>query len=79
MQSFSIEELEALTEEQIALLRAAITREVHTNPTIHNIIRAQVQGVYVRLKARNLHAPAAPGSGTAAAPGSPPPGTGGSP
>jgi hypothetical protein len=79
MQSFSIEELEALTEDQIELLRAAIGREVHSNPAIHNIIRGRVQGLYDRMKSRNSQQPAGSGSMTAPAPGSPPPGAGGSP
>jgi hypothetical protein len=39
MQCFSIEELEALDEHQLALLRFAIQRDVRINPDIHKIIR----------------------------------------
>ena len=39
MQCFSIEELEPLDEDQRALLRYAIEREVRNNPDIHKIIR----------------------------------------
>jgi len=39
MQCFTIEELEALDEHQLALLRFAIQRDVRINPDIHKIIR----------------------------------------
>jgi hypothetical protein len=67
MQSFSIEELESLTEDQISLLRAAIRREVHSNPAIHNIIRGRVQGLYDRMRSRSSQQPGTSGS----VPGSP--------
>ena len=39
MQCFSIEELEALDEHQLALLRFAIQRDVRINPDIKKIIK----------------------------------------
>jgi hypothetical protein len=52
MQCFSIEELEALDEHQLALLRFAIEREVRNNPDIHKIIRDKFGPMRDRMAAQ---------------------------
>jgi len=42
MQCFSLEELEQLDEDQLAFLRRAIERELHSNPEIHRILKREV-------------------------------------
>jgi hypothetical protein len=51
MQCFTIEELEALDEHQVNLLRFAIQRDVRTNPDIHKIIRGKFGPMYQRMAA----------------------------
>jgi len=49
MQCFTNEELEQLDEDQLAFLRAAIERELDSNPEIQRILRARFQSMYDRM------------------------------
>jgi hypothetical protein len=80
LQCFDIEELERLDAHQLALLRAAIEREIDNSPEIAAILKAKVRPLYDRLTARNSPQPAGgSGSGSAPAAGSSPPKPSGSP
>jgi hypothetical protein len=52
MQCFSIEELEPLDEDQRALLRHALEREVRNNPEIHRILREKFSPIRDRMAAQ---------------------------
>lgn len=58
MQCFSTEELESLSEHQLALLRFAIEREVRNNPDIHRLIRDKFQPMYERMSSEGRQTPA---------------------
>jgi hypothetical protein len=49
MQCFTPEELEQLDEDQLAFIRAAIERELDSNPEIQRILRARFQSMYDRM------------------------------
>jgi hypothetical protein len=49
-QLFSIDELKALDEKELEIIRDAIRDEIVSSPEILRIVKARVQGVYTQLK-----------------------------
>jgi hypothetical protein len=50
MPLFSVEELDALNEKQLKILRDAVLSEVHSSPEIREILKAKVRPVYDQLR-----------------------------
>jgi hypothetical protein len=57
MPLFTIEELDALDEKQLKILRDAVLSEVHCSPEIREILKAKVRPVYDQLRRQGRPAP----------------------
>jgi hypothetical protein len=49
-QLFSVDELKALDDKELEILRDAIRDEIASSPEILRIVKARAQGVYTQLK-----------------------------
>jgi hypothetical protein len=50
MPLFTIEELDALDERQLKMLRDAVMSEVHSSPEIQEILKAKMRPLYDQLR-----------------------------
>jgi hypothetical protein len=67
VQLFTLEELKALDERHLAILRDAILSEVRTSPEIREVLRAKLRPVYDQLKPQEAPRKRARGSGSRSA------------